>query len=151
MLYVLVSSDGSLPKEPKGDGSSQIAGTHTHTHAQALLLYLIISVMSVCLEMAEETGFNLQACYSDTLLKFRCDYGRVGASSSSVVIALFTPRCFWFHLQSLRHRQGSWKDDSGRFWFCHRPALRRAVGVYWNSLPVLLKTVSPVKSHRASV
>lgn len=60
MFYVFDSTDGSLPKEPKGDESSQIAGkTHTRAHTQ-FLLHLGIPVLSVCLGIAEETCFNYE-------------------------------------------------------------------------------------------
>lgn len=43
---------------PKRAERGRIKSDSRYTHTQALLLYLILAVMSVCLEMAEETGFN---------------------------------------------------------------------------------------------
>lgn len=95
-FYVFVSSDGSLPKEPKGDGSSQIAGK-TNTHA--VLLHLSILIHCVF------GDFNYGSDYSRTLLIFqhpRCDHG-------VCAVALFnriTHQRFRFYLQSLKKSQG---------------------------------------------
>lgn len=45
-VYAFVSTDGSLPKEAKGDGSSQIAGeTHPYTHSSNAVFLLCVCVL----------------------------------------------------------------------------------------------------------
>lgn len=87
-VYAFVSTDGSLPKEAKGDGSSQIAG-ETHLHTPLLTQCFCY----VCLEM---TG-----AITVTLLIFQhpcCDSSAMRAMflSVSAFFNRITPRCFRF-------------------------------------------------------